>query len=184
MGEIVNRVDSNFIESRTLKFEKLAHNDWKIVDESLLFPQEIERAEEELLYLNNYENSTKFDVNYPEKMRIGDSIVLNKENVKSFYNAENIEALEGNMVLREVLTKDDETFAIFDIQLDFYGIVDAKDNATMNLNMEGTLERSLDKFYDKDLKLEGTFRMQGNMSESQTIVLESPATMRLYSKLK
>jgi len=183
MGERIDKIDSSVIENTTLKFKKIAENNWEIIDFDTLTAIEQSYAEDEKLGLNTELKDGRFDFIYPEKMAIGDSLVLNKDTVKTFYNTEQLNLISGSLLLKEVITKDDERTAIFDVKLNFEGIVDKEDDAKLTLKMEGILERSLEKFYDKRMNLQGSFRMEGNISEDEYLIIEGPATLNIAVKL-
>ncbi|MEM6686001.1 MAG: hypothetical protein AAF617_09485, partial [Bacteroidota bacterium] len=125
-----------------------------------------------------------FDIIYPEKMAIGDSLLLNKETLRTYGSIQDVQLSESSLVLKKVFEKDDERTAIFSVKLNFQSIIDKKDNLKMGLKMEGVLERSLEKFYDKRMNLSGTFTAEGDFSENIFTTITAPANLTVIVKLK
>lgn len=131
----------------------------------------------DLKKLNEKRSPKVVDILYPEKMQLGDTLDLTPNTVLRFFELDDFETIKGTLILKEILVRNDETLAIFDIDIYFYGLVDEADKAYMTLKMNGILERSLTHFYDKKVEMLGMFKMKGNIGEGEYLTMETPATL-------
>jgi len=175
--------DSSGLEGKTVLFRKDGHNNWTIPKfESCDYYLQPD-LEEELRRMNDTLIKVKTSFDYPESMRIGDQFELKAEKMASFYEIKDIKEVQGALVLKEVINRDNDTIAIFDITVKMRGLVVPEDDAYMDIEMSGTVER-LTYFYDREINLSGSLKMEGTMDQDEYLTMVIPVDLVMTQKIE
>ncbi len=184
MGNSIKSVDSSYLEGKTISYTKEAYDLWNVSNFEEYKSYEQDELNDELVALNDSIIKVKTYFIYPERMRIGETLKLNKDNLGTFYEIKDYEAVSGTLQLKEVAKQNNDLIAIFEVAIQVKGIVDPEDNAFIVIEMNGIAKRSLTQFYDQEVSLAGTVTMKGKLNEDQFLTMFIPATLSMRQSIE
>ncbi|MGH1385809.1 hypothetical protein [Kordia sp.] len=178
MGNAMKFSDSSSLEGKTVELKK-DNSEWKIRNDSIYNNLELSEIQESMSFIKAGSLPETMEIDFPQRMKLQDTLALNKDSMIAFFNSNAYEAVEGNLVFKEVIERNNESIALFDIDIYIYASIERQDEAYITIRMSGIIERSLKSYSNIKMELEGMLKMEGKLDEEQYLIMEAPAKLTL-----
>ena len=152
--EIESTTENQFVGEKIIFTRE--KNKWKAPEFDRYDSIQKDEIESHLLALNRGNNARLQDFVYPDFMRIGETMQLKRLWVNNFFDLDDVRSATGTFTLTDVIEENNETIAVFTVDFMIEGTLDG---SLVSTDFEGTIKRSISKFYDKDLDLYGELTM-------------------------